>query len=174
MVKRRSGKPGRRFSLGVLEGGAMTDTVFRKAARADLAAIVALLADDALGAGREDPSDPPNPAYVAAFEAMERDPNQLLLVADAGGAIAGCLQLTFIPGLSRKGMWRGQIESVRVARAQRGGGLGRRLFEFAIAECRRRGCGLVQLTTDAARKDAQGFYDALGFKPSHVGMKLAL
>lgn len=136
--------------------------------------IVRLLADDALGAGREDAGEPTNRAYVAAFEAMDRDPNQFLLVADAQGTVAGCMQITYIPGLSRKGMWRGQIESVRVARERRGDGLGRRMFEFAIAECRRRGCGLVQLTTDAARKDAQGFYDALGFRPSHVGMKLAL
>lgn len=152
----------------------MDEIEFRRATRADLAAIVRLLADDALGAGREDPSEPTNPAYVAAFEAMERDPNQFLLVADAGGKVAGCMQITYIPGLSRTGMWRGQIESVRVDKARRGDGLGRRMFEFAIAECRKRGCGLVQLTTDAARKDAHGFYEALGFKPSHTGMKLAL
>jgi ribosomal protein S18 acetylase RimI-like enzyme len=152
----------------------MNEVVFRRATRADLPAIVRLLADDALGATREDVREPTNPAYVAAFEAMDRDPHQFLVVADAGGEVAGCMQITYIPGLSRTGMWRGQIESVRVSRARRGDGLGRRMFEFAIAECRRRGCGLVQLTTDAARKDAQGFYDALGFKPSHVGMKLAL
>ncbi len=152
----------------------MDEILFRRATRADLPAIVRLLADDALGAGREDAGEPTNQAYVAAFEAMDRDPNQFLLVADAQGTVAGCMQITYIPGLSRKGMWRGQIESVRVARERRGDGLGRRMFEFAIAECRRRGCGLVQLTTDAARKDAQGFYDALGFRPSHVGMKLAL
>lgn len=152
----------------------MDEIGFRRAVRADLPAIVRLLADDALGAGREDPGEPTNPAYVAAFEAMDRDPNQFLAVAQAAGEIAGCMQITFIPGLSRTGMWRGQIESVRIARARRGSGLGRQMFIFAIGECRKRGCGLVQLTTDAARKDAQGFYDALGFKPSHVGMKLAL
>ena len=86
----------------------------------------------------------------------------------------GCLQLTFIPGLSRLGMWRGQIESVRVAADQRGSGLGRRLFEWAIAECRARGCGLVQLTTDKSRPDAKRFYESLGFEASHEGMKLSL
>lgn len=144
---------------------------FREAARSDLEAVVRLLADDPLGAARETPGDP---RYGAAFEAIDRDPNQLLLVAEEAGEIVGCLQLTFIPGLTRTGMWRGQIEGVRVARSQRGRGLGREMFVHAIERCRARGCGLVQLTTDAARDDAHAFYEALGFIPSHVGMKLAL
>lgn len=151
------------------EGWAMP--IFRKAVRPDLEAVVRLLADDPLGAAREAQGDP---RYVAAFEAIDRDPNQLLLVAEDAGEIVGCLQLTFIPGVTRTGMWRGQIEGVRVARSQRGRGLGREMFLHAIEACRARGCGLVQLTTDAARDDAHAFYEALGFIPSHVGMKLAL
>lgn len=151
----------------------------RRAAIGDLAAIIALLADDDLGSTREDPSAPPNRRYVEAFGAIDVDPNELLavLVEDAspdGETVIGCLQLSFIPGLSRLGLWRGQIESVRIARSHRGKALGRVLFEWAIAECRRRGCGLVQLTTDKSRPDARHFYEALGFVVSHEGMKLTL
>lgn len=149
-------------------------TTFRKAGRRDLGAIVRLLADDPLGAGREAPGEPVDPRYAAAFAAIDEDRNQLLLVAEEGGEVVGCLQLSFIPGVTRTGMWRGQIEGVRIAASQRGQGLGRRMMLHAIAECRTRGCGLVQLTTDAGREDAHGFYEALGFIPSHVGMKLSL
>ena len=152
----------------------MSNVRFRQARAADLAAIVAMLADDALGRGREDASDPPNPAYVAAFEAIERDPNQLLAVGEHDGAVIACLQLTFIPGLSRLGQWRGQIESVRVCANARGSGIGRALFDWAIDTCRQRGCDLVQLTSDKTRADALEFYDSLGFVASHEGLKLSL
>lgn len=152
------------------------DLLFRRATEADLPAIVGLLADDVLGAGRENPAMPPDQRYVAAFAAIDADPNQFLAVVEdrATGTVVGCLQLSFIPGLSRLGLWRGQVESVRIAASQRGGGLGRRMFEWAIAECRARGCGLVQLTTDKARPDARRFYESLGFAASHEGMKLTL
>jgi len=149
-------------------------SVFRRARAADLPAIVAMLADDDLGAGREDASIPPNPRYVAAFEAIEQDSNQFLAVVEQDSQLVGCLQLSFIPGLSRLGLWRGQIESVRIASAFRGAGLGRAMFEWAIEQCRSQGCGLVQLTTDRARPDARRFYESLGFKASHDGMKLSL
>ncbi|WP_134868862.1 GNAT family N-acetyltransferase, partial [Bordetella pertussis] len=123
---------------------------------------------------REDPTMPPQPAYLAAFGAIDRDPNQLLAVVERAGQIIGCLQLSFIPGLSRRGLWRGQIESVRVAASERGAGTGRALFEWAIAQCRDKGCGLVQLTTDKQRADARRFYESLGFKATHEGMKLDL
>ncbi|MGF1595211.1 MAG: GNAT family N-acetyltransferase [Kiloniellaceae bacterium] len=152
----------------------MPKLTIRRATSADLTAIVHLLADDALGRSRESPGPPLDPCYAEAFAAIERDPNQFLAVAEEGGAIVGCLQLSFVPGLSRRGLWRGQIESVRVASGRRGGGLGRTLFDWAIAECRRRGCGLVQLTTDKARPDALRFYESLGFVASHEGLKLAL
>lgn len=149
----------------------MTEPVFRRAVAADVPAIVALLADDVLGAARERPGDP---AYDAAFAAIAADANQLLAVAEAEGRVAGCLQLTFIPGLSHRGAWRGQIESVRIAAGARGGGLGRRMIAWAVAQCRARGCGMVQLTSDASRADARRFYESLGFVASHVGMKLKL
>ena len=148
--------------------------VFRRARAADLPAIVAMLADDDLGAGREDASVPLNPRYVAAFEAIEQDSNQFLAVVEQDSQLVGCLQLSFIPGLSRQGQWRGQIESVRIASSYRGQGLGRAMFEWAIEQCRIQGCGLVQLTTDRARPDARRFYESLGFKASHDGMKLSL
>ena len=144
------------------------------ATASDLPSIVAMLADDALGQGREDPSQPPAAVYVAAFAAIDADPNQHLMVAVEGEGVMGCLQLSFIPGLSRQGMWRGQIESVRVAAPSRGRGLGREMLVWAIERCRERGCGLVQLTTDKSREDAVAFYASLGFKASHEGMKLDL
>jgi len=147
---------------------------FRRATAADLPTIIGLLADDELGRQREDTSTPINARYTEAFAAIDRDPNQLLAVVERDAAVIGCLQLTFVPGLSRCGMWRGQIESVRISSAERGGGIGRTMFEWAIAECRRRGCELVQLTTDKRRPDALRFYEALGFAASHEGMKLAL
>ncbi len=152
----------------------MNDLSFRPAVVSDLPGIVAMLADDELGRLREDPSTPLNPKYADSFAAIDRDPNQILAVVEDKGALVGCLQLTFVPGLSRLGMWRGQIESVRIATGNRGKGLGRKMFEWAIAECRRRGCGLVQLTTDKSRAEAYQFYEALGFTVSHEGMKLTL
>ncbi|PQZ50565.1 N-acetyltransferase [Ochrobactrum sp. MYb15] len=154
----------------------MTDTTIsiRKAIDADLTAIVAMLADDALGATREDNSSPLNQCYIDAFKAIDNDPNQLLAVVEHDGIVVGCLQLSFIPGLSRKGMWRGQIESVRITSDIRGGGIGRQMIEWAIEQCRKRNCGLVQLTTDKSRADAIRFYKSLGFVDSHEGMKLSL
>ena len=152
----------------------MTEIVVRRAQSSDLPDIVALLADDDLGRSREDASVPVNRKYVDAFDALQRDPNQLMAVLVADGVVAGCVQISFIPGLSRQGMWRGQIESVRIASGRRDEGLGRRLLEWAIAECRNRGCGLVQLTSDKSRLDARRFYESLGFRASHEGMKLSL
>ena len=150
------------------------EAVIRLARRADLAAIVRLLADDPLGRTREDTSEPTAACYTAAFAALEADPNNELVVMEREGAVVGCLQLTVMPGLSRKGAWRAQIESVRIAAALRGTGLGRRLFVWAIARARDKNCGLVQLTTDKARPEALRFYESLGFQASHEGMKLAL
>ena len=144
---------------------------FRPATAEDLPAIVALLADDPLGATRERPGDP---AYAAAFAAIDASPHDQVLLAVDGAFILGTLQLTFLPGLSRTGMWRGQIESVRVAASARGHGVGRALLAHAVALCRQKGCGLVQLTTDRSRQDAHRFYASLGFVASHTGMKLKL
>ncbi|MFB8341865.1 GNAT family N-acetyltransferase [Brucella cytisi] len=146
----------------------------RKAAAADVAAIVAMLADDALGAQREDASPPLRDSYRSAFAAIDADPNQFLAVVEHDGEIIGCMQISFIPGLSRMGLWRGQIESVRIASHIRGGGVGRQMIVWAIEQCRERGCGLVQLTTDKSRSDALRFYQSLGFTDSHEGLKLSL
>ncbi|APF36851.1 Ribosomal protein S18 acetylase RimI and related acetyltransferases [Chelatococcus sambhunathii] len=147
---------------------------FRDATGADLAAIVALLADDPLGATREAPAVELPSAYAEAFAAIAADANNRLIVADDGGAVVGCLQLTFIPGLTYTGGWRAQIEGVRIAQSQRGRGLGRAMFNWAIEQARARGCRLVQLTTNKARPDALRFYESLGFTASHEGMKLDL
>lgn len=152
----------------------MPDASFRRATAADLPAIVALLADDPLGAAREAPGPPLHPGYRAAFDAIAADPNQVLLVAEEGGAVVGTLQVTIIPYLSRKGSRRGMVEAVRVAAARRGAGIGAAMMRRAVALCRERGCGMVQLTTDASRTDAHRFYERLGFARSHHGYKLAL
>lgn len=148
--------------------------LIREGVRADLEAIIGLLVDDTLGAGRDTLSATLDPAYEAAFAAIERDPNQKIVVMEAAGKVIGCMQISYLPGLSRKGMWRGQVESVRIARPLRGQGLGRAFLLWAIEDCRARGCGLVQLATDASRTEAHRFYLALGFEPSYVGMKLKL
>lgn len=149
--------------------------MFRKAHSGDLPAIVALLADDPLGAAREIAAERPDRAYLDAFAAIDADSNQLLAVAiDDDDRVIGCLQLSFIPGLSRTGMWRGQIESVRIAANHRGSGLGAAMIEWAVEQARARGCGLVQLTSDKQRPDAIRFYEKLGFVASHEGLKLDL
>lgn len=149
-------------------------TEIRRAERPDLPAIIALLADDVLGRSRELVSDPPADEYSAAFEAIDKDPNQFLAVMVDGSEVVGTLQLTFIPGIARRGALRGQIEAVRIASNRRGESLGERLIEWAIAECRARNCAFVQLTTDRSRTDAHRFYDRLGFEPTHIGYKLKL
>lgn len=154
----------------------MADTAlaFRRARADDLDAIVRLLADDPLGQGRELWSQPLDRAYVDAFAAIEADANQLLAVAEHDGRVIGVLQLSFIPNLSHRGAWRALIEGVRVAAEARSGGVGRRLFEWAIEQARQRGCRLVQLTSDKSRADAIRFYESLGFVASHEGLKLKL
>jgi len=145
--------------------------IFRDARSEDVPVIVALLADDMLGAEREAAADE---AYLAAFEQIQADPRSRLIVAETDGQIAGTLQLSLIPGLSRHGMLRAQIEGVRVAASHRGRGLGRVMIEWAIGQAREHRCGLVQLTSDKRRHDAVRFYESLGFTASHEGFKLAL
>ncbi|MFF2805913.1 GNAT family N-acetyltransferase [Streptomyces sp. NPDC058000] len=150
----------------------MSDLEIRRATEADLPAIVAMLADDPLGATRESPDD--LTPYRAAFAALDADPNQHLVVADRGGRVVGTLQLTLIPGLSRRGATRTIVEAVRIHADERGAGLGTVLIEWAIAESRKLGCQLVQLTSDATRVDAHRFYERLGFDASHLGFKRQL
>ncbi len=148
----------------------MNDLEIRPAVLDDLPAIVAMLAHDPLGVQRESPDD--LTPYTAAFERLAKDPRQHQVVAVRGNRVVGTLQLTVIPGLSRRGATRSIIEAVRIHADERGGGLGTRLIEWAIDESRRQNCQLVQLTSDVARTDAHRFYERLGFKASHVGFKL--
>ncbi|TDB92832.1 GNAT family N-acetyltransferase [Actinomadura sp. 7K534] len=147
---------------------------FREATVADLPQIVRLLADDPLGATRETPGDDIPEAYFAAFTAIEKDPNNQVIVAEVAGAVAGTLQLTYIPGLTYTGGERAQIEGVRVASDHRGIGLGQDMINWAIGQARARGCRVVQLTTDRQRPEAIRFYQKIGFRPSHMGMKYHL
>ncbi|MFB8084721.1 GNAT family N-acetyltransferase [Streptomyces sp. NPDC055992] len=150
----------------------MSDLDIRRATADDLAEIVALLADDPLGAQRESPDD--LAPYRSALRRLTDDPNQHMMVAVRENRVVGTLQLTVIPGLSRRGSTRSVIEGVRIHADERGSGLGTRLIQWAVDESRRQGCQLVQLTSDATRTDAHRFYERLGFVASHVGFKLAL
>jgi ribosomal protein S18 acetylase RimI-like enzyme len=150
---------------------AIPSITIRRARRDDVTAIVAMLADDRLGSARERLEDPLPSSYFAAFEALDRDPDIRLVVAEDGeGRVVGCLQLCILPGLSSQGASRGLIEDVRVASDCRSRGLGEQLVQWAVAEARGKGCKLVELFTHHTRVDAQRFYKRLGFEPSHVGM----
>ncbi|RKO22844.1 GNAT family N-acetyltransferase [Pseudarthrobacter phenanthrenivorans] len=150
----------------------------RPASRRDLLAIVHLLADDSMGAARE--SDLDMEPYERAFEAIDADPRHLLVVGElvrqgsADTPVVSTFQISFLPGISRQGAWRSQIEGVRVAASVRGQGLGNLMIQWAIDESRRRGCSLMQLTTHKSRTAAHRFYGRLGFTADHVGMKLPL
>ncbi|MCW8099854.1 GNAT family N-acetyltransferase [Streptomyces tauricus] len=150
----------------------MGDLEIRPAVADDIPAIVAMLADDPLGSRRESPDD--LTPYLTALERLSKDPNQHVVVAVREGRVVGTLQLTIVPGLSRKGATRSLIEAVRVHADERGSGLGTRFIEWAVDRSRSEGCQLVQLTSDATRTDAHRFYERLGFTASHVGFKLQL
>lgn len=148
--------------------------LFRQATRADLPQLVTMLADDELGAKREDASQPLNSAYATAFDHIDADPNNALIVAEINQAIVGMMQLTFIPYLTHTGSWRCLVEGVRVASAYRGQGIGGDLLRFAITTAGEKNCRLVQLTSDKQRPQALRFYESLGFKATHEGFKLWL
>ncbi|HEV2066829.1 MAG TPA: GNAT family N-acetyltransferase [Thermomicrobiales bacterium] len=150
----------------------MAEITIRPAARDDVPAIVDMLADDVLGAARESPDD--LTPYYEAFAVIDTHPDQMLMVAERDGRIAGTAQLTFMAGLSHRGMTRAEIEAVRVHRTARGTGLGTLLIRWCIECARRHGCGVVQLTSNASRADAHRFYARLGFEQSHVGFKMRL
>lgn len=153
----------------------MSDLLIRDAQLQDVAAVVAMLADDDKGRVREDiDGEALDRGYFEAFAAITADPNQRLLVAEQDGAIVGTFQLSFLPGLSFRGAWRGQIEAVRIASHVRGRGLGREMVLWAVERCRERGCRMVQLTTHRDRERAHAFYERMGFERSHIGMKLHL
>ncbi len=145
----------------------------RRATLDDVPALAELIANDLLGRQREQVDD--LTPYRQAFHAIDSDPAHLLVVAVADDeSVVGTMQLTFIPGMARRGALRAQIEAVRVREDCRSLGLGRAMMEWAIDEARRRGCALVQLTSHKRRTEAHRFYARLGFVDSHEGMKLAL
>jgi GNAT superfamily N-acetyltransferase len=149
--------------------------IVRRARRADVPAIVGLLQDDSLGSTREAPKGAPLPdSYFAAFDAIDRDRNSELVVAEEGGRVVGSFQMTILTHLSYRGSRSAQLENVHVAAGQRGRGVGREMIAWAIARARRLGCARVQLTTNKIRKDAHRFYERLGFRSTHEGMKLIL
>ncbi len=147
----------------------------RQARRDDVPAIVALLADDDLGAGREVISEPLADGYFKAFDEILANARTLLAVAEDGaGAIVGTFQMTFVPGLSNQGAELALVSAVRVASSVRGRGFGEAMMQWAMDEARRRGCRHVELFTHRSRTDAQRFYERLGFEKSHAGMRRAL
>jgi GNAT superfamily N-acetyltransferase len=155
----------------ILAGGAAYEV--RRATRADVVPIVELTVADQIGTPRDDPSDAA--PYLAAFEAIDADPaHVLVVVTDAAGDVVATLQLTFIPGIARRGGTRAQIEAVRVRSDLRGRGIGGALIEWAVGQARERGCAIVQLTSNKARADAHRFYGRLGFAATHEGFKLRL
>jgi len=162
------------MTLTTLDAAGVSFTL-RRARRDDLAALIGLLAADALRANDDSTSPERRGAYEAAFDAIDSDGAQTLVaVEDAAGQVVGTMQLTLIPGLARGGATRMQVEAVRVAEAARGHGLGTAMLRWAVEEARSQGAALVQLTSDARREDAHRFYVRLGFTPSHVGFKLFL
>lgn len=152
----------------------MDGILFRRAVPADLPTIVRLLADDELGRRRERPEEPLPESYRKAFEEISADKNHELLVAEVNGHVIGTLQLTFIPSISFQGGLRAQVESVRIAREYQKKGIGSLFIQYVIQRARERGAHVLQLTTHTDRKDAHRFYEKLGFKSTHLGMKLNL
>jgi GNAT superfamily N-acetyltransferase len=148
--------------------------LIRPAVREDLPEIVRMLADDELGSQREKCEDPLPRSYYTAFEQIERDPNHQLIVAESDAGVIGTLHLTFLPSISYQGGLRAQVESVRVDKRYRNRGIGRQMMEWTIERARERGACFIQLTSHLSRKDAHRFYERLGFKGSHLGMKLDL
>lgn len=145
---------------------------FRKATKADVPFIVQMLANDKLGKLREDYRDPLPEKYYTAFENIDADPNQELIVVEKEGEVIGTLQLSFIQYLTYQGGIRAQIEAVRIREDLRGEGLGQQMFEWAIKRAKERKAHILQLTTDKSRPEALHFYEKLGFKATHEGMKL--
>lgn len=152
----------------------MSGVVFRPAIREDLPSIVRMLAEDDLGSQRERFEEPLPGSYIEGFEAIDHDPNHELIVAEMDGEVIGTLHLMFLPSISYQGGLRAQVESVRVDGKYRGRGFGGEMMKWAVERARERDAHLVQLTTHKSRQDAHRFYERLGFKGSHLGMKLVL
>lgn len=147
---------------------------YRAATPADLPFIIALIVEDSVVTTDDDPADAAHPGYVKALAEITNDPNEEMIVVEEDGEPVGCFQLSYLPGLMRRGMKRGQIEVVHVAEAQRNRGIGGDMMRWAVERCRQNGCSMVQLTSNKKRLDAHRFYERLGFLRSHEGFKLYL
>lgn len=152
----------------------MTSFIFRRAKQEDLQTILSLLADDELGKQREKFSEGITPSYQSAFDRIHSDPNQFLMVMEEKGAVIGTCHLTLMPSLTFQGGLRMNIEAVRIASSCRGQGAGEWMIHQAIELGRQKGCKILQLTTNKQREDAKRFYEKLGFKATHEGMKMYL
>lgn len=152
----------------------MDALTYRSAIEADLPFLDALAAADEIGAARDPLRPNQREQALEALHAITDDPNHTLYIVERSGAPVASFQLSFIPGISRKGAWRGQIESVRVVAEARGQGIGEAMMRWAIVRCEERGCGIVQLTSDKKRDAAHRFYERLGFVGTHTGFKLKL
>ena len=150
------------------------DISFRPARRADLPSIVRMLADDELGSQREHYKDPLPEPYYSAFEQIDGDPNHELIVAERNGEIIGTFHMMFLPSVSFQGGLRAQVESVRVDKRFQSQGIGTEMMKWTMERAKQRGAHVVQLTTHKTREDAHRFYERLGFKGTHLGMKLSL
>ena len=148
--------------------------IYRAATPADLPFIISLVVEDSVVPTNDSVADAMHPDYVAALAEITADPHQEMIVVERDGEPVGCFQLSYIPGLMRHGMRRGQIELVHVAEVQRNLGIGSDMMRWAIERCRQNGCGLVQLTSNKKRADAHRFYVRLGFQQSHEGFKYYL
>lgn len=147
---------------------------YRNATPADLRFIIGLIVEDSVIDTGDDPADAAHADYVNALAAIDADPNQEMIVVEDDGVPVGCFQLSYLPGLMRRGQWRGQIEVVHVAQSHRNRGIGGEMMRWAIERCREHNCSMVQLTSNKKRTDAHRFYERLGFLKSHEGFKLYL
>ncbi len=145
----------------------------RKAQTKDLQSVISLLLEDKLGATRESKNST-DERYVSAFQKIDSDQNQYLMVVENDDEIVGTCHLTIMPSLTFKGSTRMQIEAVRVAAKYRGQKIGKWMFEQAVIYAKEKGASIIQLTTNKKRSEAKRFYETLGFEPSHEGMKLYL
>jgi GNAT superfamily N-acetyltransferase len=150
------------------------EILFRLATRADLPYIVRMLADDELGRQREKFEDPLPESYYSAFEQIDNNPNHELIVAERDGEVIGTLHLMFLPSVSFQGGLRAQVESVRVDKRFQSQGIGSQMMKWSLERAKQRGAQVVQLTSHKTRVDAHRFYERLGFKGSHLGMKISL
>ena len=147
---------------------------YRNATPIDLPFIIALIVEDSVISTGDDPADAAHPDYVDALAEITADPNEEMIIVEEDGVPVGCFQLSYLPGLMRRGQKRGQIEVVHVAESRRNRGIGAQMMRWAIERCRQNNCSMVQLTSNKKRVDAHRFYERLGFLKSHEGFKLYL